>query len=302
MNIFITGATGYIGFEVAKKFRQAGHRVYGLTRSKEKAVKLSKNEIIPVIGSMKDPESYRRIADKSEILIHAAADYENNTQQLDNLTIDTFLVSSQFSRESKKILYTSGTWVYGNQTTKAVNESEQVNPIKVVSWRPVVEEKILNTNDVTGIVIRPGCVYGKQGDMTSSWFEGTVSKSNFKVVGDGKNRWAMIHVDDLADAYYLAAMKSNRNQVYNVTDGFSYTLHDMAKAVSEVAKFNGKIEFIPYEEAFKQMGEFAEALVIDQLIDSTKAKKDLQWDVKHQGFKKDVDLYLESWESGRITK
>lgn len=34
MNIFIAGATGYIGFEVAKKFRQTGHRVFGLTRSK----------------------------------------------------------------------------------------------------------------------------------------------------------------------------------------------------------------------------------------------------------------------------
>lgn len=244
---------------------------------------MSKNEIIPVIGTMQDPESYRRIADISDILIHAAADYENNTQLLDNLTIDTFLVSSQFSKESKTIIYTSGTWVYGI-TKNPVDESEQVNPIKVVSWRPAVEEKVLKSGDENGILIRPGCVYGKQGGMTSSWFEDAVSKNNFKVVGDGKNRWAMIHIDDLADAYYLATIKSDRNQVYNVTDGFSYTLQDIVEAVSEAAKFKGEIKFIPFEEAFKQMGEFAEALVIDQLIDSTKAKQDLQYDVKHQGF------------------
>lgn len=108
----------------------------------------------------------------------------------------------------------------------------------------------------------------------------------------------MIHVDDLANAYYLAAMKSDRNQVYNVTDGYFDTLADMVKAVSEAAKFKGEIEFIPFEEASKEIGDFAEALVIDQIIDSNKTKQDLQWDVKHQGFIKDVDLYLELWKAG----
>ena len=45
MKIFVTGATGYIGFNVAKKFRQNGFKVYGLARSTDKAKKLYKNEI-----------------------------------------------------------------------------------------------------------------------------------------------------------------------------------------------------------------------------------------------------------------
>ncbi|MCH7973786.1 MAG: NAD-dependent epimerase/dehydratase family protein [Bacteroidetes bacterium] len=45
MKIFVTGATGYIGFNVANKFRQNGFKVYGLTRSTDKAKKLYKNEI-----------------------------------------------------------------------------------------------------------------------------------------------------------------------------------------------------------------------------------------------------------------
>lgn len=37
MNVFLTGATGYIGFSVAQAFRRAGHQVWGLTRSAAKA-------------------------------------------------------------------------------------------------------------------------------------------------------------------------------------------------------------------------------------------------------------------------
>ena len=39
MKVFVTGATGYIGFNVATAFRRAGHEVWGLARSQEKASK-----------------------------------------------------------------------------------------------------------------------------------------------------------------------------------------------------------------------------------------------------------------------
>jgi nucleoside-diphosphate-sugar epimerase len=40
MKISITGATGYIGFNVALAFRRPGHQVFGLTRAAEKAPRL----------------------------------------------------------------------------------------------------------------------------------------------------------------------------------------------------------------------------------------------------------------------
>ena len=36
MKVFITGATGYIGFSVASAYRRAGHEVWGLVRSGKK--------------------------------------------------------------------------------------------------------------------------------------------------------------------------------------------------------------------------------------------------------------------------
>ncbi|MCB0300059.1 MAG: NAD-dependent epimerase/dehydratase family protein [Calditrichaeota bacterium] len=57
MKVFITGATGYIGFNVALAFRRAGYEIWGLTRSREKARLLLQSEIHPVIGSLDEPKT-----------------------------------------------------------------------------------------------------------------------------------------------------------------------------------------------------------------------------------------------------
>jgi nucleoside-diphosphate-sugar epimerase len=40
MNIFLTGASGFIGGTVALRLKASGHRIRGLVRSSEKAARL----------------------------------------------------------------------------------------------------------------------------------------------------------------------------------------------------------------------------------------------------------------------
>src|SRR2546430_15181236 len=58
MRVFVTGATGYVGFAVATALRRAGHDVYGLTRAAAKVPQLARQEIRAVIGDIGDPKSY----------------------------------------------------------------------------------------------------------------------------------------------------------------------------------------------------------------------------------------------------
>ena len=60
MEIFLTGASGYIGGTVAARLIAAGHRVRGLVRSAEKAETVKRLGLEPVMGTLDDAGLHAR--------------------------------------------------------------------------------------------------------------------------------------------------------------------------------------------------------------------------------------------------
>src|SRR6266550_6901879 len=170
MQVFVTGATGYIGFAVATALRRHGHRVFGLARSDAKAARLTRHEIEPVIGDLAEPKTYAGVAAHCSVLIHTAFDYSADGVAKNKLTIDTLLDAAGRGAQPKTLIFTSGAWVYGDTGDRMVDETTPLNPIKLVAWRPAHEQLVLRAGGVRGLVIRPGCVYGGAGGLTAPWF------------------------------------------------------------------------------------------------------------------------------------
>lgn len=300
MKAFITGATGYIGRSVATSFRNAGYQVWGLTRSREKAAKLERDEITPVIGSIQDPERFKNTALDCDVIIHTAIDYQNETAALEKQMIKVFIENAKNSTRTQTLIYTSGTWVYGDTSGQPVDESASIAAIEGIAWWPEVERIVLNAISLKGLVIRPGVVYGKSGGMTGMWFKGATNGNLVQIVGDGNNHWAMVHVDDLAHVYLLAASSNLNGEVFNVVDNTRNTVLEMASAAAQAAGSIHQIEFIPLEDAKKEMGTaYAEALALDQIVDATKAQELLGWKPGHQGFIREVTTYFRAWKANQ---
>lgn len=299
MKLFITGATGYIGWNIANTFRRAGYQVWGLTRSEEKAVRLEKNEIIPVVGSLQNPEIFEDIAFESDVIIHTAIDYQADSAALDIQTVDLFNDIAKSSPQPKTLVYTSGVWVYGNSKGQPLTEQSHVDPAQAFFWLPEVEQKVLNSKNTNSLVIRPGIVYGRGGDLTSRWFEGANNGSFIRVVGDGQNHWPMVHVDDLAQGYLKAVQSDLDGEIINLVDPTHNTVMEMASAAAKAAGNIRQIEFVPVDEAVKEIGELAKALALDQIVDATKAHRLLNWQPKHKGFIPEVNIYYRAWKASR---
>jgi nucleoside-diphosphate-sugar epimerase len=135
---------------------------------------------------------------------------------------------------------------------------------------------VLNAADARGLVIRPGCVYGYQGGLTGLWFAAAVKEKALTAVGDGRNRWTMVHADDLADAYLRAGESGLSGEVLNITDRSRCSVAEMVSAVARVTGYGGKITFIPVAEAAKTMGDFAECPALTS-TDARKAVRLLGW-------------------------
>jgi len=299
MKIFLTGATGYIGFNVAQALRRAGHEVWGLARSGEKALALSQNEIHPVLGEMQKPATYASIAEQCSVLIHAAVDYQAGVIAPDKLLVETLLNTAKRGAQPKTFIYTSGIWVNGDTGDQLVDETTPLNPLTLVAWRPAHEQMVLNASNMRTLVLRPGCVYGKQGGLSGMWFSSAYNEKALRVIGDGNNRWAMVHVDDLAEAYVRAAESNYGGEIFNVVDHSRASVREMANAIASVTNYAGEIQYVPVAEAAKTLGDFAECLAVDQHIDGRKAARLLGWQPKHGGLADGIASYFEAWKAAQ---
>jgi nucleoside-diphosphate-sugar epimerase len=147
---------------------------------------------------------------------------------------------------------------------------------------------------VRGLVIRAGCVYGGAGGLTAPWFAKPGVEA---VVGDGRNRWPMVHLDDLADAYVRAAESGLAGEIFNVTDRSRFTVLELATAAARAAGYTGEIPLLPLAEARKTIGDFADALALNQHVDSGKAVRLLGWQPRHGGFLDEVDVLYRAWQA-----
>ena len=299
MRVFVTGATGYVGFAVATALRRAGHDVYGLTRTAAKAPQLARREIRPVIGDIGDPKSYADTAEECSVLVHAAFESSASAVTKDKTAVDALIEAGRRGSQPKTLIYTSGVWVHGDTGGTLVDETTPVAPIKLVAWRPAHEQLVLQAKAVRGLVIRPGCVYGGHGGLTGSWFEAAAAGKAPTVVGSGHNRWTMVHVDDLADAYVRAAENELAGAVFDVTDRSRATVLELATAAARAAGFPGELRPVPLGEARRTMGDFADALALDQHVDARKAVRLLGWQPRHGGFVDEADLFYASWKAWR---
>lgn len=75
----ITGATGFIGWHVARKLLDRGQRVRALARDPARLRELEGIE--PVRGDLRDPDSLARAVDGCGVVYHVAADYRLWTRE-----------------------------------------------------------------------------------------------------------------------------------------------------------------------------------------------------------------------------
>jgi nucleoside-diphosphate-sugar epimerase len=306
MRIFLTGATGYIGSAVLDALVRGGHDVTALVRDNEKAARVAERGARPVVGNLGEPDSYRAVADAQDGYIHTAYDAASGRgPAIERVALETIITAARRPRTagstapaSRFVIYTSGVWVLG-RTPEPATENAPVNPIPLVSWRPEHEDYVLSagTDSLRTIVVRPGVVYGGSDGMVGDLFK-AASNGLVRVVGDGNNHWPLVYDRDLADLYVRLAGREDASGVYHANDEGDERVNDIVSAISPYVALTPDVRHVPLDEARTKMGYYAEALSLDQLVRSPRARA-LGWTPSLRSVGGNAARLLEEWRAGR---
>ncbi|MDX1622848.1 MAG: NAD-dependent epimerase/dehydratase family protein [Gemmatimonadota bacterium] len=300
MRVFVTGAAGYLGSAITKAFVEAGHQVTGLHHSEESEARVRKLGATPVLGEMLEPSTYESEAAGHDAYVHVAFDYENPVAA-DRETIEQMLrlTGGAGARPPQIFLYTSGCWVLGNTGEAPVDEESGTTdePADAVAWRPEHEELVLSagTDRVPTVVIRPGMVYGGSGGLVVRFFESAEATGAAEYVGDGENRWSLVHREDLGRLYVTIAEERAEGLFHGVA-GVPVAVSEAARLASEAAGAGGETRPVPLEEAREELGPVADAMTLDQALETSRAGE-VGWEVEHSSFPESVDRAYAEWKA-----
>jgi len=300
--VFVTGSTGYIGSAIVDALLRAGQHVTALVRDPAKAEQLSKRGIECVAGELGTPRSYAKAAEACDALIHTAFDRSKRGQEVDRLAITT-LVEAAGRRKSQEqptaIVYTSGVWVLGSTQGQAT-EDAPLRPTPLVAWRPEHEQLILDAGSGTAIrtaVIRPAVVYGGARGIVADLLKDALN-GLVRIVGDGQNRWPCVYDRDLADLYVRVATNPEARGIFHANDEADERVSDIVEAIARHAKMRPDVRYMPLEEARAKMGPYADALALDQIVRSPRARA-IGWAPTLHSVSGNVARLLEEFRAAR---
>ncbi|MBV9922279.1 MAG: NAD-dependent epimerase/dehydratase family protein [Pseudonocardia sp.] len=250
MRAFVTGATGFIGQQVARKLRERGDEVVALVRSPEKAGVLREMRCEIVEGDLSDVAAIRRGAEGADAVFHVGATYkvgiparEREAMTDANVHGTERVLDAAAQAGVQRIVYVSTGNVYGNTQGQVVDESYvRPQPPKFLSHydrtkyeaHQVALERIAAGAPI--VIAQPGGVYGPDdpselGNMIDQTRTGKLKLRMFPDAG-----FNFIHVEDVADGIILVHDKGRLGESYNVA-GPKHTIGDL---VDTTARLSGR--------------------------------------------------------------
>ena len=306
MRIFLTGATGYIGGAVLDALVRGGHDVTALVRDNEKAARVSARGGHPVVGNLAEPASFHSSAEAQDGYVHAAFDYASNRgPAIERAALDALIAAAKRPRTAgsaaparRFIIYTSGIWILG-KAPEPIAEDAPINPIAKASFRPAHEQLVLDaaSDYLRTVVIRPGVIYGGGRGMVGDIFK-SATNGLVRVVGDGNNHWPLVYDRDVADLYARIVVNPDASGIYHANDEGDERVNNLVAAISPYLPVRPDVRHVPIEEARAKMGDYADALALDQVLRSPRARA-LGWTPTLHSVAGNAARLLEEWRAAR---
>ncbi len=210
--VFITGASGFIGGQLAARLLAAGRQVRALARRPLPELEKLGAEVIP--GDLADPAALRRGCAGAATVFHVAGRVGVWGPEADFVRVNvhgTFNVVFA-CREAgvRRLVYTSSpSVVYNGRNLAGVDESAPLctrAPCAYPTSKAAAERIVTGANGpaLATVALRPHLVWGPGDRNVVPRVLSLAQQGRLKIIGSGRNKVDVTHIANVVDAHLLA--------------------------------------------------------------------------------------------------
>lgn len=253
MNIYITGISGFLGINLTRFFLdQENIRVSGIDLEPFNYPELDRIDFTQ--GDIRDVDTLAKSMAGADMVVHCAAAlplyppeeiFSTDVQGTRNVLEEARRIGVQ------RIVHISSTAVYGVPDHHPLYEHDQMIGVGPYGEAKVMAEEVceeFREKGMTVPILRPKSFVGPERlGVFAIMYEWADEGKNFPMIGNGKNRYQLLDVEDLCEAIWLCINQDEpvANDTYNIGAAEFTTMYEDYQAVMDEAGRGKRIVTFP---------------------------------------------------------
>jgi len=251
MKHFITGGSGFVGQHLVDECLQHGDEVVVFDREplSEKHTKNPKVHFVE--GDVRDVSALTEAMQGCDVVHHNAAllpiAKAGKAYWEVNVGGTKAVLEAARATGIRKVLNVSSSAVYGVPLELPVTEETSVSPVEDYGKSKVEAENICKKfreeHDLDISIVRPRTIIGigRVGIM-GMLFDWIMASKRIYIIGNGKNLYQFIGVDDFVHACYLMTIKPCKNEDFNIGTHTYGTVREDLEALVKHAGTTARVQ------------------------------------------------------------
>jgi len=272
MKFLITGGSGFLGINLIRYLHSKEHEIVSLDLIDFNYPDIQ-NKIKHVVDDIRDKRKVNELTQGIDIIVHTAAALPlYKPEEIFSTDVDGTRILLEASKEHKvkRFIHISSTAVYGIPDHHPLYEDDKLDGVGPYGKAKILAEEECLKFRKDGMcvpILRPKSFIGPERlgvfDLLFDWAR---DGKGFPMIGNGKNRYQLLDVEDLCESIYLCATLDSKivNDTFNIGAKEFKTMREDYQAVLDHAGYGKKIVGLPEKPIIYTL-RFLEALKLSPL-------------------------------------
>ncbi len=257
MKILVTGGTGFTGSHLVRRLLDGGHQVRVLDNQEG----LFHDELRELgaemrLGSITDAGLVEECVEGCEVVHHLAAafrqlDVSDEHYRAVNVEGTRRLAEAALAAGVRRFVYCSTQGVHGHIAEPPGDESSPIAPEDFYQQTKYEGEAALGPlieRGLSAVTLRPTAIYGPGDPARFLMLFRMAARGRFLMFGDGETFYHPVHIDNLVDAFELAAAAGEQaiGEAYLIGDAEYWSLNALVRHVAAAIDVEVRIVHLPF--------------------------------------------------------